>query len=287
MVEAKFTGTWLQEDVTGDVTDWLKAEGVTYQNRQTMFDANYGNGRSLLHLLFHENVAYSLPSDAQDEKEVMPLAARSAHILDGVSRPSIEADGAPFIPVRSYTITGQLAGEVVELTAYGEDGKVNYTMRRFLSEDAEMMTDELLYCPESAKPFSIKVVYKKQDKENPLTVEKCISWCPRGLVLGPATSPQAVHKQAVFCGPLEEDFPSVSDFMEYFDKASPTFAASCFFKAHSGPPLRVECWSNEADETEAMVAAMEAILHVMDAIYLYHWAHTSIEHMHTSTSTKF
>lgn len=317
MVEAKHTGSWLQEAIDGDISEWLKAEGVSFINRQAMWAAGYGNGASMQHALLHEGVLYQLPMEKDSKEETQ--ATRSAHRLDGVARPSIEADGVPILPIRMYNVAGKLQGEVVELTSFDKDGKVNSTTRRSVSGDGTKMTEEVMYTPHNAKPFSVKLTYKRLDMANPLTAETCLPWRPGGLTLGAATSPKAAHKQVVFLGPLEE-FPSVADFMDCFDKALRQSEAgstvteisdskfqvtsstkevyefqadreagevamsvamdgkplgASFLKVHAGPPLRVECWSNEADEAEATIGAMESLLHVADAVMLYKMALSS------------
>lgn len=215
----RLNGTWLQENIEGDVTDWLKCEEVGFANRQLIWTSSYGNGALMLHLYAADGVLYYMDDDKDDPDDLMQWRAQWK--LDGSKTPFIQAYCAPIVPMKNLSVVANLSGDVLSCTLYKED-KMFGTMRREIGRDGNTMISTMKYTYPGGWTGDTECNLTFTHKRQPtalLTPQICSAWAPNVLLGAAAPGSKSSMPQHIWSMPLDSYWPTQGSLMETYGKA--------------------------------------------------------------------
>mmetsp|Transcript_104348 Transcript_104348/g.300114 ORF Transcript_104348/g.300114 Transcript_104348/m.300114 type:complete len:322 (+) Transcript_104348:96-1061(+) len=206
-LEAQMMGTWLMEAVEGDVTEWLKLEGVGWKERQVMWMAGYGKGRINLSLVIKEGTVYNLT--AMDDFAKFRFQFK----LDGQRHAMLFTEGAPFMPFRNFSVQGKMTDEgAIEATMFNDKDDIHSKSSRSVGEDGATLKTDITFLGSPGKEIRISMTHKRVEAAT-LRADDCTSWCPNVLI-GDASAEAGREKKSAVSAPLEALFSGVPDLME-------------------------------------------------------------------------
>mmetsp|Transcript_91406 Transcript_91406/g.293603 ORF Transcript_91406/g.293603 Transcript_91406/m.293603 type:complete len:322 (-) Transcript_91406:31-996(-) len=206
-LEAQMTGTWLMEAVEGDVTEWLKLEGVGWKERQVMWMAGYGKGRINLSLVIKEGTVYNLT--AMDDFAKFRFQFK----LDGRRHAMLFTEGAPFMPFRNFSVQGKMTDEgAIEATMFNDKDEIHSKSSRSVCEDGATLKTDITFLGSPGKEIRISMTHKRVEAAT-LSADDCTSWCPNVLI-GDASAEAGREKKSAVSAPLDALFSGVPDLME-------------------------------------------------------------------------
>lgn len=169
----KFTGCWIQESVTGDLTEWFTSENVSFFMRQAAWAARYGSERNKLSMLIHDGTLYA--------EQIVHMAGRfrTSFKLGGDFEKILLCEGAPLVPLRTAWIKGKHSEDgSIEFVVYNEEQQKKIRQaRRFVTEDGMRVVTEARIFLSSGKEARVTQTYRRTN-EPPLAIQSCSAWCP-------------------------------------------------------------------------------------------------------------
>jgi len=169
----QISACWIQESVTGDVTEWLTSENVSFLMRQAAWAARYGSGKNKLSMLVHDGTFYA--------EQLLDMAGRfrTNFKLGGDLEKILLCEGAPLVPLQTAWIQGKLSEDgSLEFVVYDEEQqKVIRQARRFVTENGMRLVTEARIFLSSGAEALITQTYRRTN-ESPLTIQICSAWCP-------------------------------------------------------------------------------------------------------------
>mmetsp|Transcript_146505 Transcript_146505/g.469993 ORF Transcript_146505/g.469993 Transcript_146505/m.469993 type:complete len:321 (-) Transcript_146505:37-999(-) len=205
-IEARLTSTWVLDSVDGDLTEWLTLEGVGWAERQVMWMAGYGKGKTNLSLVVNGGTVYNLWWLDDFNK------FRCQFKLDDQKHAMLFTDGAPFVPFRNLSVQGKMTDEgVIETSMFNDKDELHSKSSRSVSEDGATLKTDMTF-PGSGKDIHISMTHKRAEAAKEAAVV-CTGWCPN-VSIGDASAEAGVEKRSAVSAPLHTFFSGVADLME-------------------------------------------------------------------------
>lgn len=209
LLESKFAGTWLQDEVTGDITDWLKLEGVGMVMRQAMWLTGYGKGKVNLSMILKDGTMYNL-----SELDENFARFRFQFKLDGKKHPFLFAEGVPFMAFRNFCVQATMTSEgVIEAAMFNDKDEMHSKSSRCVTDDGDTLSTDITFFGD--REINVSIKHKRVERSR-LALDECSRWCPN-MQVGDASAEAGQEKASAVTVALDSlfrDAPELFDMVE-------------------------------------------------------------------------
>lgn len=214
----KLNGTWLQETLEGDITEWFTYEGVGWVQRQALWMVGYGNGKTMLDQLYHDGKCYSIKTvdETNNFRGYVPIT--------GKKEPLLFSESFPFAQIRNMEIQGSIdADGSLETIIYQPSGAEHSRATRSVSEDGQVMTTTMTFPAgewggEEGGTLTMTSTHRKQATAR-LIAEEVAGWAP-GCTMTDAIESGVEGKKLAISFSLEGMFPSGQAIMKLLEETN-------------------------------------------------------------------